>query len=584
MNKQPKRATLLRLWKTLRRDSGLMTLSLLMSLLHVAGTLMIPILTGRLIDLLTAGSGIDLNAVWQLTLRIGVCALVAAGGQWVLSQCNTRITCRTARSLREAAFRKLQRQPLSYLDSHPAGDLISRMISDVDQLTDGLLLGFSQLFTGMMMILGTLVLLFSVNTLIAVVVVLVTPLSLVVASFIASRTFSMHKAQTKTRGEVTAVINAYIGQQKTVRAFGTEALTQAQFDAANERFTKASLRAIFFSSLINPTTRFVNNVVYAAVAIAGALTSIATGDISIGTLTAALTYAGQYAKPFNEISGVISELQSAIVCAGRVFEWMDVPAEPADGPHTDAAPNGTVALHDISFRYVPERPLIEHFSLSVQSGQRVAIVGPTGCGKTTLINLLMRFYDIDGGLIEICGQDIRQWSRESLRNAFGMVLQETWLKSGTVLDNLRLGKPDATREEMIAAAKITRAHSFIKTLPNGYDTVLREDGGTLSGGQKQLLCITRVLLKKPAMLLLDEATSSLDSRTERYVQQAFETLMQGRTTFIVAHRLSTIENADVILVMNQGQVVEQGRHSELLKQGGFYAKLYNSQFAGPMEA
>ena len=578
-----KSAVLSRALKYVGRYRGYLWVSLLLSAVSVAATLYIPILTGQVIDLLIGQGLVNFSAMVPLLIRIGVLIALGALAQFFTGTCNNRLTYCTVRDIRNDAFRHLQRLPISYLDSHASGDVVSRVITDVDQFADGLLMGFTQLFTGILTILGTLGFMYSVNWIIATAVVVITPLSLVAASFIARNTYKMFSLQTKIRGEQTSLIDEMLTQQKVVRAFGMEQPVQTRFDEINGRLRGASLRAVFFSSLTNPSTRFVNSLVYACVGVAGALTSIATGGVglSIGSLSAFLSYANQYTKPFNEISGVVTELQGALACAQRVFELIDAPEETPDSPKArNLEPvTGAVDIQDVSFSYVPEKPLIRHFNLRVAPGQRVAIVGPTGCGKTTLINLLMRFYDVNDGQILLSGQSIVDVTRESLRQSFGMVLQDTWLKTGTVRDNIRMGREDATEEEIVAAAKAAHAHGFIQRLPNGYDTMLTEDGGSLSQGQKQLLCITRVMLSIPPMLILDEATSSIDTRTEQRIQRAFEKLMHGRTSFIVAHRLSTIQNADMILVMNAGNVVEQGTHEELLQKGGFYAKLYNSQFA-----
>ena len=578
-----KSAVLSRALKYVGRYKAYLWGSLFLSAVSVAATLYIPILTGQVIDLLIGQGLVSFSAMVPLLVRIGILIALGAAAQFFTGTCNNRLTYCTVRDIRNDAFRHLQRLPISYLDSHASGDVVSRVITDVDQFADGLLMGFTQLFTGILTILGTLGFMYSVNWIIATAVVVITPLSLVAASFIAKNTYKMFSLQTKIRGEQTSLIDEMLTQQKVVRAFGMEQPVQTHFDEINGRLRGASLRAVFFSSLTNPSTRFVNSLVYACVGVAGALTSIATGGVglSIGSLSAFLSYANQYTKPFNEISGVVTELQGALACAQRVFELIDAPEEMPDSPSAKKLEpvTGSVEIQDVSFSYVPEKPLIRHFDLKVAPGQRVAIVGPTGCGKTTLINLLMRFYDVNDGKIVLSGQSIEDVTRESLRESFGMVLQDTWLKTGTVRDNIRMGREDATEEEIVAAAKAAHAHGFIQRLPNGYDTVLTEDGGSLSQGEKQLLCITRVMLSIPPMLILDEATSSIDTRTEQRIQRAFEKLMHGRTSFIVAHRLSTIQNADVILVMNAGNVVEQGTHEELLQKGGFYAKLYNSQFA-----
>lgn len=578
-----KSAVLSRALKYVGRYKAYLWVSLFLSAVSVAATLYIPILTGQVIDLLIGQGLVSFSAMVPLLVRIGILIALGAAAQFFTGTCNNRLTYCTVRDIRNDAFRHLQRLPISYLDSHASGDVVSRVITDVDQFADGLLMGFTQLFTGILTILGTLGFMYSVNWIIATAVVVITPLSLVAASFIAKNTYKMFSLQTKIRGEQTSLIDEMLTQQKVVRAFGMEQPVQTHFDEINGRLRGGSLRAVFFSSLTNPSTRFVNSLVYACVGVAGALTSIATGGVglSIGSLSAFLSYANQYTKPFNEISGVVTELQGALACAQRVFELIDAPEETPDSPSAKKLEpvTGSVEIQDVSFSYVPEKPLIRHFNLKVAPGQRVAIVGPTGCGKTTLINLLMRFYDVNDGKIVLSGQSIVDVTRESLRESFGMVLQDTWLKTGTVRDNIRMGREDATEEEIVAAAKAAHAHGFIQRLPNGYDTVLTEDGGSLSQGEKQLLCITRVMLSIPPMLILDEATSSIDTRTEQRIQRAFEKLMHGRTSFIVAHRLSTIQNADVILVMNAGNVVEQGTHEELLQKGGFYAKLYNSQFA-----
>ncbi len=578
-----KSAVLSRALKYVGRYKAYLWVSLFLSAVSVAATLYIPILTGQVIDLLIGQGLVSFSAMVPLLVRIGILIALGAVAQFFTGTCNNRLTYCTVRDIRNDAFRHLQRLPISYLDSHASGDVVSRVITDVDQFADGLLMGFTQLFTGILTILGTLGFMYSANWIIATAVVVITPLSLVAASFIAKNTYKMFSLQTKIRGEQTSLIDEMLTQQKVVRAFGMEQPVQTHFDEINERLRGASLRAVFFSSLTNPSTRFVNSLVYACVGVAGALTSISTGGVglSIGSLSAFLSYANQYTKPFNEISGVVTELQGALACAQRVFELIDAPEETPDSPSAKKLEpvTGSVEIQDVSFSYVPEKPLIRHFDLKVAPGQRVAIVGPTGCGKTTLINLLMRFYDVNDGKIVLSGQSIEDVTRESLRESFGMVLQDTWLKTGTVRDNIRMGREDATEEEIVAAAKAAHAHGFIQRLPNGYDTVLTEDGGSLSQGEKQLLCITRVMLSIPPMLILDEATSSIDTRTEQRIQRAFEKLMHGRTSFIVAHRLSTIQNADVILVMNAGNVVEQGTHEELLQKGGFYAKLYNSQFA-----
>ena len=563
-----------------RRYWPAMILSLVMATVYVAMTLYIPILAGQAIDCIVDMGRVDFAAIQGVLVTILICAAVAALSQWVMNEMNNRVTFRVTRDVRDEAFRHIQVLPLSYLDKHAQGDTVSRIISDVDTFADGLLMGFTQLFTGLLTIVGTLVLMLVLNWQIALVVICITPVSLLVANFIAKSTYSMFQLQTKTRGEQTAIIDEAIGQMKTVQAFGHEKKTLEQFDEVNERLKKYSLRAIFFSSLTNPATRFVNSLVYAGVALTGALIAMG-GGITVGNLTSFLSYANQYTKPFNEISGVITELQNALACAGRIFELIEAPersSEPENPKHPGQVQGG-VEIRDLSFSYDPSKPLIRDFDLSVQPGQRVAIVGPTGCGKTTFINLLMRFYDPQGGQIKLDGVDTMDMDRGALRRCVGMVLQDTWLRSGTIRDNIAMGKPDATMEEVVAAAKAAHAHSFIRRLPKGYDTVISEAGGNLSQGQKQLLCIARVMLCLPPMLFLDEATSSIDTRTEIRIQKAFDTMMKGRTSFIVAHRLSTIQEADMILVMRDGQIVEKGTHETLLAQKGFYATLYESQFA-----
>ena len=564
----------------IRRYWGSLILSLLLATLYVVMTLYIPILVGSAIDCIVEAGRVDFAAMSVYLRGVLICAGVAAVSQWLMNELNNRMTFKVTRDIRNEAFRHIQKLPLSYLDAHPQGDIVSRVIADVDTFADGLLMGFTQLFTGIMTILGTLLFMLRIHWGIALVVVCITPLSLLVANFIATRTYSMFRLQTVTRGEQTGLIDETIGNIKVVRAFGHENASMEQFDEINERLQKASLKAIFFSSLVNPCTRFVNSVVYAGVGLTGALIAI-SGGITVGNLTSFLNYANQYTKPFNEISGVVTELQNALACAGRVFELIEAPErtpEP-ENPQRPETVRGSVEIHDLKFSYVPEKPLIDDFNLSVKPGQRIAIVGPTGCGKTTFINLLMRFYDPDGGEILLDGVNTRHMRRDDLRRCVGMVLQDTWLKAGTIRENIAMGKPDATEEEILAAAKQAHAHSFIRRLPKGYDTVVSENGGNLSQGQKQLLCIARVMLCLPPMLFLDEATSSIDTRTEIRIQKAFDTMMKGRTSFIVAHRLSTIREADVILVMKDGHIVEQGKHEELLKKQGFYAKLYQSQFA-----
>ena len=554
--------------------------SVCLAALSVVMTLYIPILVGNAIDCIVDAGRVDFAAMWVFLRRVAVCAAVAGVSQWLMRHINNKITFQVTRDIRNEAFAHIQVLPLSYLDAHPQGDLVSRVISDVDTFADGLLMGFTQLFTGIMTILGTLLFMLRIHPGIALVVVLVTPLSLVVASFIARRTYAMFDLQTRIRGEQTGLIDETIGGLKVVKAFGHEGQSMEQFDGVNARLEKSSLQAVFFSSLTNPCTRFVNSVVYAGVALTGALAAI-SGGISVGSLSTFLNYANQYTKPFNEISGVVTELQNAIACAGRVFDLIEAPARTPDPEHPQKPEHveGALEIRDLKFSYVKDRPLIEDFNLSVKPGQRVAIVGPTGCGKTTFINLLMRFYDPDGGEILLDGVNTRDMCRKDLRRSVGMVLQDTWLKAGTIRENIAMGRPDASLEEIVAASKQAHAHSFIKRLPDGYDTVIGESGGTLSQGQKQLLCIARVMLGLPPMLFLDEATSSIDTRTEIRIQKAFDAMMQGRTTFIVAHRLATIREADMILVMRDGHIVEKGRHAELLQKGGFYADLYNSQFA-----
>ena len=556
--------------------------SLLLALVYVVMSLYIPILVGQAIDFMIDKGAVEFEPLSVRLVQVGICALVAALAQWLMSQINNFVTFRVTRDIRDEAFRHIQVLPLSYLDSHSQGDTVSRVISDVDTFADGLLMGFTQLFTGIMTIAGTLIVMLTIRPSAALVVIVITPLSLVVANFIASRTYSMFRLQSATRGEQTALIDETVGEMKLVRAFSQEEALLEQFDEINDRLEKASLRAIFFSSMTNPATRFVNSVVYAAVALTGALMCIGgAGSFTVGNLSTFLNYANQYTKPFNEISGVVTELQNALACAGRVFELIEAPArspEP-ENPKKPETVEGAVEIRDLKFSYTPEKPLIEDFNLSVKPGQRVAIVGPTGCGKTTFINLLMRFYDPQEGEILLDGINTRQMERAALRRCVGMVLQDAWLKAGTVRENITMGKPDATDEEVIAAAKQAHAHSFIKRLPNGYDTVISESGGNLSQGQKQLLCIARVMLCLPPMLFLDEATSSIDTRTEIRIQKAFDTMMQGRTSFIVAHRLSTIREADLILVMRDGHIVEQGNHQQLLAKRGFYEELYRSQFA-----
>lgn len=557
-----------------------LALSILLAAVTVALTLYLPLLTGNAIDLILSRGHVDFPGIFRILIQMGICILITALAQWVMSIFNNKMTYQIVQDIRNEAFRKIEILPLKYIDAHSYGEIVSRVIADVDQFADGLLMGFTQFFTGVATILGTLGFMLSINIGITFVVVLITPLSFFVASFIAKRTYSMFRLQSETRGEQTALIEEMIGNQKVVQAFGHEEETLERFDEINGRLQKCSLQAIFFSSMTNPATRFVNNLAYAGVCLTGALAAI-SGRLTVGQLSCFLSYANQYTKPFNEISGVVTELQNAIACAGRIFDLIE--ETPQIPEKEDAAElkdiKGNVTLSDVSFAYTPEQKLIEHFNLNVKPGQRVAIVGPTGCGKTTVINLLMRFYDVRSGSISVEGKDIRDITRKSLRAGYGMVLQDTWLKSGTIRENIAMGKPDATDDEIIAAAKACHAHSFIRRLPNGYDTVITEDGGSLSQGQKQLLCITRVMLCHPPMLILDEATSSIDTRTELKIQNAFAQLMEGRTSFIVAHRLSTIREADVILVMRDGHIIEQGNHETLLQKNGFYAQLYNSQFA-----
>ena len=577
---QQRKATLNRVLHKIRPYSAFVVCSLLVAAVSVAAQLYIPILCGDAIDKMLGKGNVDLAGVLRIAVSILVVAAVAALAQWLLSVCNNRITFSVSRDLRNEALRKIQTLPLSYLDSHPSGDIVSRMVADVDTFADGLLTGFTQLFSGILTIFGTLLFMLRENVPITLVVVCITPLSLVVAGFLAKRSYGYFQSQSTVRGKQTALVNEMIEGQKVVQAFGHEAESLAAFDEVNGQLQEVSLKAIFFSSLTNPATRFVNNIVYAGVGLVGALYAV-RGGITIGQLSVFLSYANQYTKPFNEISGVVTELQNALACAARVFELLDAEDQVLEAENAAALqPDGHVQLQDVSFRYLPDRPLIEGLSLDVQPGQRIAIVGPTGCGKTTLINLLMRFYDVNSGSIKVSGTDIRDVTRASLRGSYGMVLQDTWLRAGTVRENIAYGKPDATMDEVIAAAKAAHAHSFIRRLPDGYDTVIAEDGGNISQGQKQLLCIARVMLCLPPMLILDEATSSIDTRTEVRIQKAFARMMQGRTSFIVAHRLSTIREADVILVMKDGHIVEQGNHDQLLAQGGFYAKLYNSQFEG----
>ena len=564
----------------IRRYWPTLIAAIVLATVNVGMTLYIPILVGNAIDCLVDAGQVDFDQMWVFLRGVILCAAIGGLAQWIMSELCNRMTYQVTRDIRNEVFRHIQVLPISYLDQHAQGDLVSRVIADVDTFADGLLMGFTQLFTGVMTILGTLVFMMRIHWGTALVVVCITPLSLVVANFIATRTYSMFRLQTVTRGEQTSLIDETIGNIKVVQAFGHEKASMEQFDEINARLEKASLRAIFFSSLVNPCTRFVNSLAYAGVGLTGALIAIG-GGITVGNLTSFLNYANQYTKPFNEISGVITELQNALACSSRVFELIEAPARTPEPKHPQRPEKveGAVEIRDLKFSYVPEKPLIDNFNLSVKPGQRIAIVGPTGCGKTTFINLLMRFYDPQGGEIRLDGVNTRDMNRGELRRCVGMVLQDTWLKAGTIRENIAMGKPDATQEEIEAAAKQAHAHSFIRRLPDGYDTVISEAGGNLSQGQKQLLCIARVMLCLPPMLFLDEATSSIDTRTEIRIQKAFDTMMQGRTSFIVAHRLSTIQEADLILVMRSGHIVEQGRHEELLQKRGFYAQLYMSQFA-----
>ena len=580
MQKKNNKETMKRVLKYIRKYTPALVLSLLLAGLTVLLTLYIPILTGNAVDLIIGKGQVDMPGIFAIMKKIAIAMIITAVGQWIMNTCNNYITYHVIRDIRTDAFAKLEILPLKYLDAHAYGDIVSRVIADVDTFADGLLMGFTQLFTGALTILCTLGFMLVTNVPITLVVVCITPVSFLVAKFIATKTYSMFREQSETRGEQTSLIEEMIDNQKIVNTFSRGEAVKSKFGEINGRLQKCSLKAIFFSSITNPATRFVNSLVYAGVGVFGALVAI-KGGISVGRLSCFLSYANQYTKPFNEISGVVTELQNAFVCAGRIFELIDeepqVP-DAADARVLEEA-QGNVDLKDVYFQYVPEKKLIQNFNLQVKPGQRVAIVGPTGCGKTTVINLLMRFYDVNSGSIKVDGTDIRDITRGSLRTNYGMVLQETWLRSGTIRDNICMGKPDATEEEIIRAAKASHAHGFIKRLPKGYDTVITEDGGSLSQGQKQLLCITRVMLCLPPMLILDEATSSIDTRTEIKIQNAFATMMEGRTSFIVAHRLSTIQSADVILVMKDGNIIEQGNHETLLAQGGFYANLYNSQFA-----
>lgn len=578
--KMNKAGTMRKVLSYMKRYIPLLVISLALSVVTVALTLYFPILTGRAIDLIVGKEKVDFTAMTAILTRAAIIVVIAAAAQWLTNICNNRMTYNIVKDIRHDAFLNIEKMPLSYIDSHSHGDMVSRIIADVDTFSEGLLMGFTQLFTGIATIAGTLIFMLTIDVKISCIVVLITPLSLFVASFITKKTYSMFQLQTSTRGEQTSLIDEIVGNEKVVQAFNHEDESLEQFDEINDRLQKCSLRATFFSSLTNPCTRFVNSLVYAGVGIFGAMSAL-TGGITVGQLSCFLSYANQYTKPFNEISGVITELQNALACAARIFELIEEEKEipdASDAVTLDEA-DGRVDIEDVYFSYVPDKKLIEDFNLHVKPGQRVAIVGPTGCGKTTIINLLMRFYDVNSGTIKVSGHDIRKITRESLRDNYGMVLQETWLKKGTIRDNIIMGKPDATDEEIIAAAKASHAHSFIRRLPKGYDTEIGEDGGSLSQGQKQLLCITRVMLCLPPMLILDEATSSIDTRTEIKIQKAFLTMMQGRTSFIVAHRLSTIREADIILVMKDGKIIEQGNHESLLAADGFYANLYNSQFA-----
>ncbi|MCM1122948.1 MAG: ABC transporter ATP-binding protein/permease [Eubacterium sp.] len=580
-NRSGQKATIVKVLHYIRKYWIYLALSIVMAAITVTLTLYLPILTGRVIDLIIDKGLVDFAGIFVILKRMAVVIAITAAAQWIMNVCNNKMTYRIVQDIRNEAFRRIEILPLKYIDGHSYGEVVSRVIADVDQFADGLLMGFTQFFTGVITILGTLGFMLSVNVGITGVVVLITPLSFLVAAFIAKKTYTMFQVQSETRGEQTALIEEMIGNQKVVQAFSHEDEALKEFDEINERLGKCSLKAIFYSSITNPSTRFVNNLVYAGVAVTGAVFAI-RGGISVGQLSCFLTYANQYTKPFNEISGVVTELQNALACAARIFALIEEEPQIPEREHAIdlGTVEGRVDLEHVDFSYVPEKELITDFNLSVKAGQRVAIVGPTGCGKTTVINLLMRFYDVQSGRICVDGADIRDVTRSSLRDNYGMVLQETWLKAGTIRDNIVMGKPEATEEEIVAAAKASHAHSFIKRLPKGYDTVIGEDGGNLSQGQKQLLCIARVMLCLPPMLILDEATSSIDTRTEIKIQQAFATMMKGRTSFIVAHRLSTIREADVILVMKDGNIIEQGNHETLLRQNGFYATLYNSQFAG----
>lgn len=579
--KNAPKSTLAKVLTLLRGKRTLVALSILLALIVVALTLYVPILIGQAIDLIIGKGNVDLDGILQILIKVGAAVGLTAVFQWIMTVVNNKIAFDTVRDIRNRAISKIESLPLSYIDSHPYGDIVSRVISDADQLADGLLLGFSQLFVGVITIIGTLIFMLSINPVIALVVVLITPVSLFVARFIAKHTYDMFKVQSVTRAEQTALIDEMIGNARMVQAYGYGDEAEKRFDEVNERLGKCSFKAIFYSSLVNPSTRFINSLVYAGVGLVGAFAVISSGGaFSVGSLTVFLSYANQYTKPFNEISGVITELQNAFACASRIFELLEQPSRTPDKENAELldSPDGNVTLEGVSFSYTEDKPLIKNFSLSVKAGQRIAIVGPTGCGKTTLINLLMRFYDVKDGAIKIEGLDIRDVTRESLRASVGMVLQDTWLMSGTVRENIVMGKPDATDDEVIAAAKLAHAHSFIMRLKDGYDTVLENNGETLSQGQKQRLCIARVMLCLPPILILDEATSSIDTRTELKIQESFSRMMQGRTSFIVAHRLSTIKEADLILVMKDGDIIEKGSHEELMAKGGFYTSLYNSQF------
>lgn len=579
MQKTNNKATMKRVLKYIRKYTPALVLSLLLAGLTVLLTLYIPILTGNAVDLIIGKGQVDMPGIFSIMKKIAIAMIITAVGQWVMNTCNNYITYHVIRDIRTDAFAKLEILPLKYLDAHAYGDIVSRVIADVDTFADGLLMGFTQLFSGVMTILGTLGFMISIDGRITLVVVLITPLSFFVANFIAKRTFTMFRLQSETRAEMTSLVEEMVGNQKVVKAFAYEKEAEERFDDINQRLQSCSLKATFFSSITNPSTRFVNGLVYTGVGIFGAFSAI-QGRITVGQLSSFLNYANQYTKPFNEISGVVTELQNALACAGRIFQFLDEEPVPENAPDAKTLDHveGRVGFEDVSFSYTSEVPLIEHMNLEVKPGQRVAIVGPTGCGKTTVINLLMRFYDVNKGKITLDGVPIQDLTWESLRSSYGMVLQETWLKAGTILENISYGKPDATREEVIEAAKQAHAHSFIKRLPNGYDTVMGEDGGSLSQGQKQLLCIARLMLLKPPVLILDEATSSIDTMTEIRIQKAFQKLMEGRTSFVVAHRLSTIKESDVILVMKDGHILETGKHEELLEKKGFYAQLYQSQF------